>query len=79
LIHIEPKYVLHDDDTSRVETCWKYYVLNFKYKLTLTYCALVGYCKMVYLNNARNERYYNKGGVSLKGTSRQSCVREWVH
>ena len=30
--------VLPDDDWYRVET-WRYYVLNFKHKLTLTYCA----------------------------------------
>jgi hypothetical protein len=32
-------YLLPDDDSQRVETCWIYYVLNFKYKFTLSHCA----------------------------------------
>jgi hypothetical protein len=35
--------VLRDDYLERVGTFWMYYVLNFKYKLILTYCVLVSY------------------------------------
>jgi len=38
-----------------VKTCWRYYVLNFKYKLTLTYCALGWLLYDSLLNNAWNE------------------------
>lgn len=34
-------YDFPDDDLRRVETLYRYYVLNFKCKLTLTYCAIV--------------------------------------
>ena len=36
-------YVFPDDDSKRVETCWRYYDLNLKHKLAPTYCA-VGWC-----------------------------------
>ena len=35
-------YVHLDDDSYKVETCWMCYVLNFKYKHTLTYGHFVG-------------------------------------
>jgi len=40
-------YVLPDDDSQRVETCWTYYVLSLKYKFTLSYLRLIAYYEIV--------------------------------
>ena len=34
-------YVLPDDDSQIIETCWRCYILNFKYKLILTYWLVI--------------------------------------
>ena len=42
-----------------VKTCWRCYVINFKYKLTLTYCAFGWLLQDSLLNNAWNERCFS--------------------
>lgn len=38
-IHICLMYFRPEGDSQRVETRWRDYILNFKYKVLLTYCA----------------------------------------
>jgi len=41
ILYVSLMYVRPDDDSQKVETCWKYYILNFKYKLILTFGRLL--------------------------------------